>query len=429
MIYCPRIVIIGAGFGGLWVAKTFDKKPVEVTLIDRNNFHNFLPLLYQVAAAELDAEQIVYPVRKIFQKQKKLRFMVAEVLRVDSMANVVFTSEGEIPYDFLIIAVGSASQYFGTKGAEEFAFPLKTLPQAIALRNQILSCFEKASMTTDEVERQKLLNFVVVGGGPTGVEFAASLAELIQGPLKKDFRGFNLKTPTIHLIEANSNILRGYPEDLQNYAAEQLTKKGIALLTGVAVQEVTEEGVRLSNGMYIKSRTVIWTAGVKGPSFLRNWGLKLSRSDRILVNRTLQTHDFPDVYAIGDVAQVEGEFIPQVAPAAIQMGIHTAKNILAQINGHKLTDFEYKDKGSMTILGRNKAIVRTKRLKMKGFPAWIAWLALHLIKLVGFRNRVMVLLNWAWSYLFFEKASRIILPYYDKRTLDEKPASVSVEIT
>ncbi|RMG28575.1 MAG: NAD(P)/FAD-dependent oxidoreductase [Methanobacteriota archaeon] len=409
MSYRPRVVILGAGFGGLWAAKKLRNKPVDVLVIDRNNFHTFLPLLYQVAAAEIEIEQIAYPVRQMFRKSKNVGFIKAEVLQVIPEENLVITNEGSIPYDFLIVALGSQTAFFGVSGAREYAFPLKTIPQALKLRNHILSMFEKASFELDPARRLPLLNFVIVGGGPTGVEFATSLQELIDGPLKKDFKELRPWVPQVHLIEANPKVLKGYPEDQRDYAMKELQRKGIVLHTGISVTEVTSSSVTLSNGEKIMTRTVVWAAGIQGPEILNDWHLPLNKRKQILVNKTLRTLEFENIYAIGDLAALKDQFIPQVAPAAIQMGELAAENILRTLYGKPLKLFKYKDKGSMTILGRNKAIVKTKRLKFKGFVAWLSWLFLHLMKLVGFRNRIMVLLNWAWSYLFYERASRIIL--------------------
>ena len=419
MSYRPRVVILGAGFGGLWAAKKLKDQVVDVLVIDRNNFHTFLPLLYQVAAAEIEIEQITYPVRQMFRKSKNVGFIRAEVKQVIPEENVVVTDAGSIPYDFLIIALGSQTAYYGVPGAKELTFPLKSISQAIELRNHILSMFEKATFELETEKRIPLLNFVIVGGGPTGVEFAASLQELIDGPLKKDFKELRPWLPKVHLIEANPKILKGYPEDQRDYAMKELQKKGIVLHTGTSVTEVTPSAVYLSDGNSIKTHTVVWAAGIQGPDILLDWGLPLNSRKQIQVDQTLNVIGYDNIFAIGDLASVLDQFVPQVAPAAIQMGELAATNILHSLRGKPPKLFTYRDKGSMTILGRNKAIVKTKRLKFKGFIAWFSWLFLHLMKLVGYRNRAMVLLNWAWSYLFYERAARIILPLQP----DGKPVS------
>lgn len=427
MSYRPRVVILGAGFGGLWAAKKLRNKPVDVLVIDRNNFHTFLPLLYQVAAAEIEIEQIAYPVRQMFRKSKNVGFIQAEVQQVLPHENLVVTDAGQIPFDFLIIALGSQTAFFGVPGAKEVAFPLKTIPQAIELRNHILSMFEKATFELDVERRIPLLNFVIVGGGPTGVEFASSLQELIDGPLKKDFKELRPWTPQVHLIEANPKILKGYPEDQRDYAMKQLQKKGIVLHTGTSVTEVSDSFVKLSNGRSVMTNTVIWAAGIQGPEILAGWNLLLNKRKKIQVDNSLRSIGFENIYAIGDLASVQDQFVPQVAPAAIQMGELASTNILRTLEGKQPKLFKYKDKGSMTILGRNKAIVKTRRLKFKGFIAWFTWLFLHLMKLVGYRNRAMVLLNWAWSYLFYERASRIILPMKENMPAVEKGKTELIE--
>ncbi len=419
MSYRPKVVILGAGFAGIWAAKKLNNKPVDVLVIDRNNFHTFLPLLYQVAAAEIEIEQIAYPVRQMFRKSKNVGFIKAEVQRVVPKENLVITDVGAIPYDFLIIALGSQTAYFGVPGAQEFAFPLKAIPHAIELRNHILSMFEKASFEIEPKSREPMLNFVIVGGGPTGVEFAASLQELIDGPLKKDFKELRPWTPQVHLIEANPKILKGYPEKQRYYAMRELKKKGIVLHAGVSVTEVTPSEVKLSDGSKIRTETVVWAAGIQGPETLGDWNLPLNSRKQILVDETLKVVGYDNIFAVGDIASIQDQFVPQVAPAAIQMGSLAASNILNSLKEKPQRKFKYKDKGSMTILGRNKAIVRTKHLKFKGFIAWLSWLFLHLMKLVGYRNRAMVLLNWAWSYIFYERAARIVLPLHS----DEKPVA------
>ncbi|MCS6826475.1 MAG: NAD(P)/FAD-dependent oxidoreductase [Caldilinea sp.] len=408
----PRVVIVGAGFGGLWAARTLARTPVQVLLIDRNNYHTFLPLLYQVAAAELEPEAIAYPVRSMLRRMPNVNFALAEVHEVDLAGRRLETSAGAIPYDFLILAAGSAPHFFGTPGAEAHAMPLKSMADAIAVRNRVLLSYEKASLESNPERRRQALTFVIVGGGPTGVEFAGALAELIKGPLRRDFPSLYSPQGRVVLVEAMDALLPGFPPHLQTYAAERLRRMGVEVRLSASVTCVEEKGVTLKDGTHIAAETVVWTAGVRGFPPAAHWGLPIARSGRIAVLPTLQAPNHPEVYGIGDLAYVEqdGSPLPMVAPVAIQQGRFAAQNILRQLRGQQPLSFRYRDQGAMVTIGRNAAVVQLRNLEFTGFPAWILWLSVHLFKLVGFRNRLLVMLNWAWDYFFFERTVRLILP-------------------
>jgi len=408
----PRVVIVGAGFGGLWAARSLARSPVEVILVDRHNYHTFLALLYQVAAAELEAEEIAYPVRGILRGLPNVRFAMAEVKRVDLKRKVVETDGPTIPYDFLILATGSVSHFFGVPGAAEYAFPLKTLEQGIALRNHILRCFERATYTSDAQQRQRLLTFAIVGGGATGVEFAGALAELVRGPLAKDFPTLDLQEVRVVLLEARDRLLPGMPKRLQAYALKRLRQMGVKVRLQARVSRVTPEAVYLADDTLIPAETVVWTAGVRGVPQVADWGLPTARSGRVAVLPTLQVPDYPEVYIVGDLAYLEerGHPLPMLAPVAIQEGVAAARNITRQVAGKAALPFRYRNRGMMATIGRNAAVAQLGRWSFTGFPAWILWLGVHLLRLIGFRNRLLVLINWAWDYFLFERAVRLILP-------------------
>ncbi len=409
----PRVVVVGAGFGGLWAAKALAKSPVDVLLIDRNNYHVFFPLLYQVAAAELEPEDIAYPVRSILHRRRNIDFLLADVTAVDMLAHMVKANGRNIPYDYLILATGSTTSYFGVHDAAEHAFPLRTLEQGIALRNHILSCFEKAVHEQDSSRRTNLTTFVIIGGGPTGVEFAGALAELVRGPVKKDYRSLDFQQVRVILLEAYGTLLPSLPHRLGAYAAHRLQKKAVDIQLGSSVTGVTLDAVHVKDGSTIPADTVVWTAGVQGSPDVQQWGLPLARSGRIAVESTLQVPNQPNVYVIGDLAYVEknGHPLPMVAPVAVQQGTTVAKNVIRQTEGKDPQPFKYKDLGAMAVIGRNAAVAHLFNfLTFTGFIAWLIWLVVHLARLIGFRNRLIVLTSWAWDYLFFERVVRLILP-------------------
>jgi len=407
----PRVVIVGGGFGGLWAARTLAKAPVHVVVVDRNNYHTFFPLLYQVAAAELEPEEIAYPVRGILRKIPNVQFAMAEVKEIDFEKQLVATDGPSFVYDFLILATGSTSHFFGVPGAAEHAFPLRTMDQALALRNHILYCFEQAVQERDPERRRRLLTFSIVGGGPTGVEFAGALAELVFRPLKRDYPALNFQEVEVILLEAGERLLPAFPQTFGEYARTRLGKKRIRVDLQAVVTRVAPGAVYLEDGRGIATETVVWTAGVRGDPCGEVTGLPTTRNDRITVLPTLQVPDYPKVYVVGDLAYLEetGSPLPMVAPVAIQQGTVAAKNILRRLSGEPPHPFHYRDRGMMATIGRNAAVAYLlNRWPLTGFPAWLLWMALHLFYLIGFRNRIFVMVNWAWDYFFYERAVRLI---------------------
>lgn len=409
----PKVVIIGAGFAGLWVAKKLNKQPVEAFLIDKTNYHTFLPLLYQVAAAEIEPEEIAYPVRTILRDMKNVDFVMTEIHSIDFDKQLVISKDITIAYDYLVIAAGSATQFFNTPGALEHSYQLKSLEHAIMLRSQILRCFELAVVEGDEARRKRLLTFTIIGGGATGVEFAGALAELVHGPLVKDFPTINFDEVRVLLLEAANGVLLSYPKSLQDYTVESLRGMGVDVMLETFVSEVTENSVVLKDKGIIETETVVWTAGVKGESIAESIGLPCSRSGRVNVLPTLQVENHENIYVIGDIAGFEqdGEALPMLAPVATQQGQVAAQNILNQIDGKPTEQFKYVDRGMMVTIGRKKAIALVGTKPFKGLFAWIMWLVIHLYNLIGFKNRIVVFLHWANDYIFYERAIRLILPF------------------
>lgn len=410
-----HIIILGGGFAGLWAAKEFGKKDgYQVTVIDRNNYHLFQPLLYQVASAGLEPEQISYPLRGTFRKMLNVEFRMAEVTGLDMERKVLLSDVGPIHYDGLIIALGSVTSYFGVPGAEEFAFSLKNAEEAVDIRNHILSCFEYAQYEPDPAIREQLLTFTVVGGGPTGVEYAGALAELVHTSLRRDFRGLNKEDVKIKLIEGEDGPLNGYPDKLRHYAKNKLEKLGVHGCYKQHVVQVEADKVTLKSGETISTRTVLWTAGIRGNKVAEKMGLPLGRANRIVTKPELNLTEHPEVFVAGDIAMpMDGEKMlsgPTVAPNAIQQGVLAAKNLMNLFEGKELTPFAYFDKGSLATIGRSSAVVHLGKLKITGFFAWVTWLIIHLLYLIGFRNRVIVFINWAFEYLLFERGVRLIMP-------------------
>jgi NADH dehydrogenase len=337
---------------------------------------------------------------------------MADVTGVDPASRTVKTADRVYPYDFLILAAGSTSTFFDVPGAATYTLPLKTMAQAIALRNRILGCFERAAQEKDSQMRRRLLTFVIVGGGATGIEFAGALAELIRGPLAKDFPALDCSEARVELLEAQGSLLPGLPERLRAYALSRLRRIGVFVRLNAKVIEVTPREVLLEEGLAIPTETTIWTTGVRGESIVRSAGLPIVRGERLAVLPTLQVTGHPEVYAVGDIAYVEeiGRPLPMMAPVAIQQGTAAARNILRCIGGGAPLPFRYRDPGVMIILGRNAAVAHVGGLSFTGFPAWALWLIVHIYKLIGSRNRLVVLINWAWDYFFYERAQRLILP-------------------
>lgn len=407
----PRVLIVGAGFGGLWCARRLGGEPVSVTLIDRNNFHTFYPLLYQIAAAELEAVEIAHPVRGILRRHRNVRFRMAELRELDLEGRRARTSAGEMAYDHLVLATGSAAHFFGVPGANAHAFPLRTLEDALALRNHILTRFERALGSRDPAERSRALRFVIVGGGPTGVEFAGAVAELLQGPMAKDFPDLTVHASVV-LLEGRDRLLSEMPEELSDYAARRLRRMGVEVRLETLVDRIEAGTVHLDGGAVIPTETVTWTAGVQGDPDAKSWGLPTGPQGRVPVTPTLELPGRPEVQVIGDLAYLEqdGDAPAMVAPVAIQQGEHAAANILRGLRGRIPLPFSYRDMGVLAVVGRNAAVARVHGRSFTGWPAWLLWLGIHIVKLIGFRNRLVVLINWAWDYFFYERAVRLILP-------------------
>ncbi len=413
----PHVVIIGAGFGGLQAAQALAKAPVKVTLVDKRNYHLFQPLLYQVATAGVQPGDIAYPVRTILRNQSNLEFRMTRATGVDAEAKEVITKDGKIPYDSLIVAVGGSTNFFGLDSVAANAFGLKDIEDAMGIRNQILGMVERAMQEQDPVVRRAMLTFVVVGGGPTGVESAGALSELVRLVLVKDYQNFNIKEVRIILLEASTKLLAAMPEKLQDITAKTLWEKHVEVRFGAQVVEFDNEKVTLGSGEVIPSRTLIWAAGVQAASLVTQTGLKLGSMRRIIVTSTLQVAEYPEIFAIGDAAhfEQEGRPLPMIAPVANQQAMVAAENIVRTIKGKELKKFIYKDPGILATIGRNMAVAKMGSWETYGFFAWVMWLVIHVARLIGFRNRLMVILNWAWEYFFYERGVRAIMPNIEKR--------------
>jgi len=407
-----HVVIIGAGFSGLFAAKKFFGKPVLVTLIDKNNYHTFNPLLYQVGAAEIEPDQIAYPVRSVIRGEKNIDFLMSEVTEIKFKQQIVVTEKCNVKYDYLIIAPGSKTNYFGIKGAEINSVTLKTLEDAISLKNHIITLFEKAVKCGDPDERKKCLTFVITGGGPTGVEFAGAFAELVHGPLKKDFQQIKLSDIDIRLIDAGKRILPSYSEKSGAYAARKLEERGVKIVLESEVIRIDKGIIKFKSGESIKSHTILWTAGVSGIEFKSDIKIPAGKDSRVPVDDTLRIPGFKEVFVCGDLAYFENGGFPlsMNAPVATQQGEHAAINILKLIEGNDADPFRFRDRGSMVTIGRNSAITKLKDFEIRGFFAWVLWLFIHIFYLIGFRNKIFVLISWFSDYITFERSGRMIIP-------------------
>ena len=406
----PRVVIIGAGFGGLEAAKKLAGKGVRVTMVDRTNYHLFQPLLYQVATAALSPADIAAPVRAILSKSKNMEVILAEVESIDVNAKKVRMVDEELDYDYLIVATGARHSYFGHPEWEKLAPGLKSLEDAVEIRRRILLAFEYAERISDEAARKAAMTFVVVGGGPTGVEMAGAIAEIARYTLAKDFRHIDPSQARVILVEADPWVLAAFPDDLQISARKQLVDLGVEVRTGIQATNLSEEGLQVGDE-FIPCRVKIWAAGNNASFVGHSLGAPVDRVGRVIVNNDLTIPDHPEVQVIGDLANFShqtGQPLPGVSPVAMQQGRHAAHNILAMIDGRKPQRFWYFDKGSMATIGRNKAVADLKLIHLSGIPAWLAWLFVHIIFLVGFRNRLTVLFQWAWAYFSFNKGARLI---------------------
>ena len=406
----PTVAVVGAGFAGLNAARALHRAPAQVVLLDRNNYHLFQPLLYQVATAGLEPEEIAKPARAILRGQKNFDFRLVDVTRVDFAARTLETSAGPIGYDVLVLAPGGETNFFGLDSMQRHGLGLKDIPDAVAIRNHVLSCFEQAMLEPDAERRRALLTFIVVGGGPTGVEMAGALSELIRLVLVKDYPRLNIKDVRILLLEATDKLLAALPERLREAAVKTLWRKWIDVRFGAQVADFDGTELRLKSGELIPARTVIWAAGVRASPLNATLGLTTARQGRIPVEPTLQVAGHPEVYIIGDAAyrEQDGEPLPMVAPVAIQMGQSVARNIIRQLGGQPLEPFRYRDQGTLATIGRNAAVAKVYGVEASGFVAWVMWLGIHIIQLIGFRNKLFVLINWAWDYFFYERAARLI---------------------
>ena len=415
----PHVVIIGSGFGGIRAAKALARVEVDVTIIDANNFHTFQPLLYQVATAGLDADDIGFPIRRIFRRNRSISFVLGEVTGIDLQAQTVTVGDDrEFGYDYLVIAAGSISASFGIEGVDRYTFPLKTLHDALRLRSHLLSQFERASArSAGPVD----LGVVVVGGGPTGVEMAGGLRELIDKVFRKDYPDL-ASTPTpITLVEAADRVLGTFHPSLSDQAATALRKRQITVELGTGVDHVEPDAVVLKDGRRITAGTIIWATGVTGCPIAGLLGIALGRGGRIPVGGDLSVAGHGNVFAIGDIALPPGDPLPQVAQPAIQEGKHVGVEIAARLAGRRIPPFRYHDRGSMATIGRNQAVAELPHgLRFHGLIGWLMWLGLHLIELMGFRNRANVLVNWAWNYLTYDRGSRLLLDASPQPRRDER---------
>lgn len=405
----PHIIIIGAGFGGLTAAQALKKAPVQITIVDRTNHHLFQPLLYQVAMAGLSPADIAAPIRSILRKQKNVSVMLAEATGVDFANREIILGEQRLAYDYLLLATGGRTSYFGHDEWELFAPGLKDLDDAVEIRRRVLMAFEAAEKESDPQRRRELLTFVVVGGGPTGVELAGSIAELARFVLSRDFRTIQPEAAEILLLEGGDKILTSFTPDLAESALRQLTALGVTVRTGAQVTNIDETGVQLG-AEKINAATVIWGAGVRATALTQSLGVETDRAGRVLVERDLSLPGHREVFAIGDMTLFlqDGKPLPGVSPVAMQMGEAVAQNIHNDLTGNPRKEFHYTDKGTMATIGRKAAIAHVGKLKLSGFPAWLFWLGLHIWFLIGFRNRFAVMFNWAWSYFTYQRGARLI---------------------
>jgi NADH dehydrogenase len=400
-----RVVIIGGGFGGLYAAKTLAKTNVRITLVDRRNYHLFQPLLYQVATAALNPSDIAAPIRAVLRKQKNVSVIMGEATAIDLDHRIVRMADGELAYDLLIIATGATHSYFGHPEWEANAPGLKTIEDALEIRRRVLRAFEAAERETDPDRQQAWLNFVIVGGGPTGVELAGALSEIARQTMIRDFRRINPSSARVILIEGMNRVLPPYPPVLSEKAAAQLRSLGVEVMTDGIVTGITDHDVHIGDTI-IPTRTVLWAAGVQASALARSLGCPLDRAGRVIVEPDLSVPGHPEAFVIGDLAAVPN--VPGVAPAAIQEGTHTAKNITRILANQPTLPFHYWDKGSLATIGRAAGVADFGRLRLSGFPAWFAWLAIHIFFLIGFRNRLLVILQWAWAYITFQRGARLI---------------------
>jgi len=406
----PHVVILGGGFGGLYAAKSLGSAPVNVTLIDRRNYHLFQPLLYQVATASLNPADIAAPIRSVLRGQRNTSVIMAEAVSVDVPGMRVILADEDIPYDYLIVATGATHSYFDNDGWAPHAPGLKTIEDALEIRRRVLQAYETAEREPDEALRREWMTFVIVGAGPTGVEMAGALAEISRHGLSREFRRIDPKSARIILVEGAPRVLPPYPPVLSDKARRQLERLGVEVWTEAKVTAIDERGVSLGDER-IAARTMVWAAGVQASPLVRSLGVPLDRVGRVLVTPALTIPGRNDVFVIGDLVALDqdGKPIPGVCPSAIQEGRHTAGNVLRAIRGEPLEPFRYRDKGAFATIGRGAAVADIPGgIRIWGFTAWAAWMAIHIFFLIGFRNRVLVMFQWAYSYLTFRRGARLI---------------------
>jgi len=420
----PRVVIIGGGFGGIELSKRLEDKPVEVLMVDKNNYHTFQPLLYQVAMGDIEADSIAFPIRKIFAKQKNFSFRMASVHRINPEKNTITTDIGDIAYDYVVIATGANTNYFGNAELEARTMPMKNIPEALNLRSLILQNVEKAIISESQQEREALLNFVVVGGGPTGVELSGALAEMRNYVLTFDYPELKKEDMKVYLVEGKDRLLAAMSPQASKKAFDFLTELGVEVHNSVHVKSYNGDELTIDNGKVIATRNVLWAAGVKGEVIKGIPVEVIGRGNRIQTDEFNRVKGYINVFAIGDVAAVitpetpDGH--PGVAPAAIQQGKHLAKNLIHLTKNEALVPFKYFDKGSLATVGKNLAVADLGKLHFQGFFAWLIWGFVHLMSLVSARNRLIVLINWAGSYFSNSSGSRLIIRKFDQESMKIK---------
>jgi NADH dehydrogenase len=419
----PLVVIIGGGFGGLQVAKKLADKPVDVLMLDKHNYHTFQPLLYQVATGSLESESIAFSLRKNFANQKNFRFRIAEVSRINAEKNTIDTTIGEIAYDYLVIATGSTTNFFGNKDIEKFSMPMKSIPEALNLRYSILQNIEEALLKPTKEERDPYLTFVLVGAGPTGVELSGALAELRNHILSKDYPELKKEDMKVYLVDFLPKVLGPFSDEASHASKEFLTHMGVEVLLGMKVDSYDGEEIKFEGGKTIRTKNVIWSAGVMGiiPEGIDKDSIE--RGNRIKVDTICRVVGTTNIFAIGDVAAMITDETPKghpgVAQVAIQMGQHVGKTIVQLINGEPTSPFKYNDKGSLATIGRNKAVADLGKIKFQGFFAWLVWMFVHLISLMGGRNKVIVFINWVSSYITYNGGTRLIIRKFVREGLTD----------
>ena len=421
----PRVVIMGGGFGGINLAKLLKNKDVDIVMVDKHNYHTFQPLLYQVAMGAIESDAVGFPIRRTFTGQKNFSFHMAEAQKINQVSNTISTSLGDIHYDYLVVATGANTNFFGNKEIEHFTMPMKNIPEALNIRSMILQNLEKAAVTTNPVERDALLTFVVVGGGPTGVELAGSLAEMRINMLCKDYPDLKADEMKVYIAEGKPQLIAAMSEQASVKSKEFLTEMGVIIYNDVHVTSYNGYDLTIDNGVNLKTRNVFWAAGVKGeiPEGIPQEAVV--KGGRIQTDEISRVKGYQNIFAIGDVAaMITTDFPnghPGVAPVAIQQGGHLAKNIVHLIKGEPTEPFKYHDKGSLATIGRNKAVADLGKLHFQGFFAWLIWMFVHVMSLAGFSNKLVVFCNWVFNYFTKNTDNRLIIRYFDTETMMTDP--------